>query len=119
MTEWDSVTGDAEPGDGEEYLTGCPGESGEPPGGDLAGHLWMFDGGSLWDLGPAADDADADGIPESLTRTAADSVTVYSDRDLDGRVDRITELDASGECRVSDLDPQTGLWSPTGLGRLD
>lgn len=106
-------------GAGEQDLIGESGETGNGPVSGIDDHLLLFTDGALWDLGPASDDADADGVPESLTRGAGDGVTVYSDRDLDGRIDRITELDGAGGCRVSDLDPRTGRWSPVGLGRLD
>ncbi len=120
MDDWsDSVEADG-PGVGEESLSGVveavdAGGAGPP----LHDHLWVFDGDTAWDLGPAQLDADADGLNDSLTRGAAGQLTVYTDTDADGRVDRITELDPSGSCAVSDLDPDTGVWRPTRLGRLE
>ena len=123
MSDWLDDPGPPPTGGGEEYLSdpglGDPYPAATAPAAPLDDHLWVFAGGSIWDLGPPSDDADADGVAESLTRGAAGGVTVYSDRDLDGRVDRITELDAAGEYRVSDLDPDTGDWHPGALGRLD
>ncbi|MFT3716638.1 MAG: hypothetical protein QM774_12050 [Gordonia sp. (in: high G+C Gram-positive bacteria)] len=107
-------------GGGEESLSGPAGiDAGGPASSPLDDHLWVFSDGSIWDLGPAQVDADADGVAESLTRSASGEVVVYSDRDLDGLVDRITHWDPSGDYRVSDLDPDDGSWSGGTLGRLD
>jgi hypothetical protein len=121
MDDWsDPADLGAADGDGEDSLSGAAGEAGV---GDTArplhDHLWVFDGDTAWDLGPAELDADADGLNDSLTRGTVEQFTVYTDTDADGRVDRITELDESGACSVSDLDPDTGMWRATRLGRLD
>lgn len=111
---------DANDGAGEESLsTADPGFVVDPAAGPLHDHLWVFDGDTAWDLGPASVDADDDGVADSLTRGTAEQLTVYTDTDADGCVDRITELDPSGRCAVSDLDPATGLWRATHLGRLE
>ncbi|MFC0316428.1 DUF6802 family protein [Gordonia phosphorivorans] len=99
-------------GVGDESL---PGHEGAP----LDGHLWVFSGETAWDLGPARLDADSDGIPDSLTRGEDGQLTVYTDTDADGRVDRITELDPTGDYAVSHLDPETGRWWASRLGRLE
>ncbi|MEZ5213318.1 hypothetical protein MYK68_19715 [Gordonia sp. PP30] len=112
MNDWIDLTGEESLNDSGQ---GAAGGSGGHP---LDDHLWLFDGSSAWDLGPAQLDADADGVADSLTRGTAAHLTVYTDTDLDGRVDRITELDPSGHCAVSDLDPATGVWQPTQLGRF-
>lgn len=94
---------------GEEYLTGPA----------LDDHLWVLAGESMWDLGPAVVDSNADGVVDSLARGADGQVTVYTDTDADGQVDRITELDAAGDWAVTALDAGTGEWRSTQLGRLD
>lgn len=82
-------------------------------------HLWMHQDGRIWDLGPAELDTDDDGVSDSLTRNGPDGLSVYTDTDRDGQVDRITEVDARGEFTSSSLDPTSGNWVPTDSGRLD
>jgi hypothetical protein len=81
-------------------------------------HLWMHSDGRVWDLGPADVDTDADGVRDSLTRSGAGGVTVYTDSDHDGQVDKITEVDADGMFSSRTLDPTSGTWVPTDSGRL-
>ncbi|MFT4085596.1 MAG: hypothetical protein QM658_00325 [Gordonia sp. (in: high G+C Gram-positive bacteria)] len=120
MHEWlDSAGPDTFSGGGEEDLTTQPGAASGGVQPALSDHLWLYDDGAIWDLGPALVDADHDGVLESLTRGAAGGMTVYTDRDLDGRIDRITAVQATGETRVADLDLATGQWQSTALGRLD
>ncbi|WAC58119.1 hypothetical protein OVA31_13275 [Gordonia sp. SL306] len=81
-------------------------------------HLWMHSDGRVWDLGPADVDTDDDGVRDSLTRSGAGGMTVYTDSDHDGQVDKITEIDAQGMFSSRTLDPQSGAWVPTDTGRL-
>ncbi|MFW0783083.1 DUF6802 family protein [Gordonia sp. CPCC 206044] len=81
-------------------------------------HLWMHQDGRVWDLGPADVDTDDDGIRDSLTRNGPTGVTVYTDTDHDGQVDRITEVDAQGMFSSRSLDPMSGSWVPTDSGRV-
>lgn len=119
MDVWSDPADSGAAGGGEESLSGVDDGGGAAGGGPLHDHLWVFDGDTAWDLGPAQLDADADGLNDSLTRGTVEQLTVYTDTDADGRVDRITELDPSGSCAVSDLDPDTGVWRATRLGRLE
>ncbi|MFZ2510670.1 MAG: DUF6802 family protein [Gordonia sp. (in: high G+C Gram-positive bacteria)] len=117
MDEWmepDAADAMGAHADGAEYC-------GEENLSDAAldDHLWVFAGESVWDLGPAEVDSSADGVVDSLARSVDGQVTVYTDTDSDGQVDRITELDATGDLAVTALDPGTGEWRPTQLGRLD
>ncbi len=125
MDEW------MEPGAVEEVGAGVGAQG---PGGQYAGpevggeeslsgpmlddHLWVFAGESVWDLGPAEVDSNADGVVDSLTRGIDGQVTVYTDTDADGQVDRIVELGVTGDWAVTALDPGTGEWRSTQLGRL-
>ncbi|MFT3660864.1 MAG: hypothetical protein QM809_05555 [Gordonia sp. (in: high G+C Gram-positive bacteria)] len=120
MSDWMDLPG-ASTGDegGEKSLSDPVGAGLVDPDGALESHLWVFQDGAVWDLGPAQLDADSDGVPDSLTRGADGLLTVYTDTDADGRVDRITELDPTGRCAVHHLDAGTGRWQPTTLGRLD
>lgn len=81
-------------------------------------HLWMHSDGRIWDLGPADVDTDDDGLPDSLTRTGDGGLTVYTDSDRDGQVDKITEVDAEGTYASRELDPGSGTWVATDTGRL-
>jgi hypothetical protein len=81
-------------------------------------HLWMHSDGRIWDLGPADVDTDDDGIRDSLTRTGDGGLTVYTDSDHDGQVDKITEVDAEGTFSSRVLDPGSGNWVATDTGRL-
>ncbi|AZG46362.1 DUF6802 family protein [Gordonia insulae] len=81
-------------------------------------HLFMHTDGRVWDLGPADVDTDADGIRDSLTRSGAGGMTVYTDSDHDGQVDKITEIDPEGMFSSRTLDPASGTWAPTDSGRL-
>ncbi|MGC4962783.1 DUF6802 family protein [Gordonia sp. DT218] len=81
-------------------------------------HLWMHSDGRVWDLGPADVDTDDDGVRDSLTRSGAGGMTVYTDSDHDGQVDQITEIDAQGMFSSRTLDPDSGAWVPTDSGRL-
>ncbi|GAA3950301.1 DUF6802 family protein [Gordonia caeni] len=120
MNDWGEPAGSGALGDGgEESLSGSDLDGGNGERGALDDHLWILAGETVWDLGPAQLDADADGVPDSLTRGADGQITVYTDTDSDGRVDRITEMDPTGRCSVSDLDPDTGLWQASVLGRLE
>ncbi|MGV9709370.1 DUF6802 family protein [Gordonia sp. NPDC003424] len=83
-----------------------------------ADHLWMHTDGRVWDLGPADVDTDNDGVRDSLTRSGPDGLTVYTDSDHDGQVDKITEIDAHGAFSSRSLDPLSGTWVPTDSGRL-
>lgn len=119
MVDWNMEVGDGElsgfgavDGVGDQSLPA-------PDDAPLDGHLWVFSGETAWDLGPARLDADADGVPDSLTRGEDGQLTVYTDTDADGRVDRITELDPTGDYAVSHLDPETGQWRAGTLGRLE
>lgn len=85
---------------------------------DPLDHLWVTENDRLWDLGPADTDTDADGVNDSLTRAGPEGITVYTDVDADGRVDRITEVDAAGNWRSQTLDPDDGGWVATDRGRL-
>ncbi|MFT4126601.1 MAG: hypothetical protein QM662_10275 [Gordonia sp. (in: high G+C Gram-positive bacteria)] len=85
---------------------------------DPGDHLWLHDDGRLWDLGPPDLDTDADGVAESLTRSGPGGLTVYTDADLDGQVDRVTEVGADGSYRAQLLDEATGTWRPTDTGRI-
>ena len=96
--------------------TPLPGE-GENLGSD--DHLWMYDDGRIWDLGPADVDTDADGVNDSLTRAGPDGMTVYTDADHDGRVDTVTHIGSDGGYDAHRLDADTGYWVPTDSGRLD
>lgn len=120
MDDWAVLGGAGALGDGgEESLSGPGLDDGPGDGGALDDHLWILAGETVWDLGPAQLDSDSDGVPDSLTRGADGQITVYTDTDSDGRVDRITEMDPTGRCSVSDLDPDTGLWRAGLLGRLE
>lgn len=121
MNDWLDLPGNdhLDPPGEESLIDSGQGDIEGVGGPGLDDHLWVFDDGSVWDLGPAQLDADSDGVADSLTRGTATHLTVYTDTDADGRVDRITELDPSGHCAVSDLDPATGTWHPTQLGRLN
>ncbi|MFT4200353.1 DUF6802 family protein [Gordonia sp. (in: high G+C Gram-positive bacteria)] len=87
-------------------------------GGGVGDHLWLADAQRLWDLGPATVDTDADGIRDSLSRNDADGLTVFTDSDRDGRVDRITRVGTDGSVTSSTYDEQTGRWSTVRPGRL-
>ncbi|GAB89532.1 hypothetical protein GORHZ_064_00190 [Gordonia rhizosphera NBRC 16068] len=91
------------------------------PGDDLddpGNHLWMHADGRVWDLGPAELDTDDDGVSDSLTRNGPDGITVYTDSDRDGQVDKITNVDTQGVFSSRALDPDSGIWVPTDSGRL-
>lgn len=108
---------DGGPGSWAASFEPLPGEDADP--GDPDDNLWVHDDGRIWDLGPAEVDTDADGIADSLTRNGPDGVTVYTDSDHDGQVDRITQLRSDGSYTASRLDPDSGTWVPTDSGRLD
>lgn len=86
--------------------------------GGVGDHLWLADSGRLWDMGPATTDTDADGVDDSLSRTDATGLTVFTDTDRDGRVDLITRVDTDGAVSSSTYDSATGEWSATRPGRL-
>jgi len=86
--------------------------------GGAGAHLWLPEAGRLWDLGPATSDTDADGVGDSLSRTDAEGLTVFTDTDRDGRVDLITRVGADGEISSSTYDPTSGTWSAAKPGRL-
>jgi|GEM_PF-5644005 len=88
-------------------------------GGDPYDNLWIVENDRVWDLGPADLDTDADGVPDSLTRTGPAGMTVYTDSDRDGQVDLITEVNRDGGYRTSRLDPGSGRWTATDSGRLE
>lgn len=120
MNDWAELTGSGVLGDSGEESLSLPDPGGPSAGtGALDDHLWILTGETVWDLGPAQLDADADGVPDSLTRGTDGQITVYTDTDSDGRVDRITEMDPTGRCSVSNLNPETGLWQASLLGRLE
>ncbi|GAC58740.1 hypothetical protein GOHSU_47_00260 [Gordonia hirsuta DSM 44140 = NBRC 16056] len=109
MDEWLELGGgDTFEQAGEQSLT-------DPP---LDDHLWIFAGENVWDLGPGLGETGSGGVDHTLARSVDGQVTVYTDTDADGQVDRITELGAAGEYAVTDLDPGTGRWLPTQLGRM-
>lgn len=121
MNDWAGLVGSGfVDDDGEKCLSPPPsGESIAAAPSPSDDHLWVFDGGAVWDLGPAEDDVDADGIADSLVRGTAEHATVYTATDADGRVDRITEVDTGGYHCVSALDPDSGTWRATTFGRLE
>lgn len=84
-----------------------------------ADNLLMHDDGRIWDLGPADVDTDADGVPDSLTRSGPGGLTVYTDSDHDGQVDRITQVGSDGSFASQTLDRDTGIWVATDSGRLE
>ncbi|MGO3326805.1 DUF6802 family protein [Gordonia sp. (in: high G+C Gram-positive bacteria)] len=91
----------------------------ESPAAAQAGDgLWIYDDGQLWDLGPAELDADADGVPDSITSDVSGDPVILTDTDGDGQVDRMTRLDQSGGVTVSDECDEPLPWRPTSLGRL-
>ncbi|WP_051092662.1 DUF6802 family protein [Jongsikchunia kroppenstedtii] len=82
-------------------------------------NLWVVENDRTWDLGPAEVDTDADGIADSLTRNGPDGLTVYTDSDRDGQIDRITQVRSDGSFVARRLEPASGRWVPTDSGRLD
>lgn len=112
--------GDAEIEDAA-HLAGLPDTPlpGEEPDTGTDDHLWMYDDGRVWDLGPADVDTDADGVADSLTRTGPDGMTVYTDRDHDGRVDTVTHIGSDGDYEAHRLAADGRTWVPTDSGRLD
>ncbi|MEP9416520.1 DUF6802 family protein [Gordonia sp. VNQ95] len=109
--------------DGVDPVAHSAGVGGAIPGLDDLGtpaddHLWMYDDGRIWDLGPADVDTDDDGVKDSLTRTGPDGLTVYTDRDNDGRVDTVTRIGSDGSYQAHTLD-DSGNWVPTDVGRLE
>lgn len=114
-------------GDGEDPdIRAAGGLLGDPYSADTAysglggpeDHLFMYDDGRVWDLGPADVDTDDDGVKDSLTRTGPDGLTVYTDRDNDGRVDAVTRIGPDGSYAAHVLDGDSGRWVPTDSGRL-
>ena len=104
-------------GDGHDDWT-----DGHEVGADVdspADNLLMHDDGRIWDLGPADVDTDADGVPDSLTRSGPGGLTVYTDSDHDGQVDRITQVGSDGSFASQTLDRDTGIWVATDSGRLE
>lgn len=97
---------------------GPPDDGGVSSSNGPAGHLWIRTDDSIWDLGPADLDTDADGVEDSLTRTGGEGMAVYTDSDGDGEVDRITEIDQEGRFTARHRNPDTGQWDPTDSGRL-
>ena len=127
-------TGDSYAGDGgEEHLNGAVGAHGgagdlvapevdplaQVPGDSVESNLWLYADGTIWDMGPAEVDADGDGRADSLTSAGGGTLTVYTDSDHDGRIDRVAQIDGSGEYVVVGLDAATGTWEPGAFGRLD
>lgn len=82
-------------------------------------NLWVVENDRTWDLGPAEVDTDADGIADSLTRNGPDGLTVYTDSDRDGQIDRITQVRSDGSFVARRLEPASGRWVPTDSGRLE
>ncbi|MGV9670789.1 MULTISPECIES: DUF6802 family protein [unclassified Gordonia (in: high G+C Gram-positive bacteria)] len=117
------VLGDGALDGGVDPVAHSVGVGGSIPGLDDLGapaddHLWMYDDGRIWDLGPADVDTDDDGVKDSLTRAGPDGLSVYTDRDNDGRVDTVTRIGSDGSYQAHTLD-DSGNWVPTDVGRLE
>jgi hypothetical protein len=110
-----------------DFLAGCGDDQNEPvfvhpasapPIDGIYDNLWIVENDRVWDLGPADIDTDADGVADSLTRPGPAGLTVYTDSDRDGQVDLITEVRGDGGYSSHRLDPATGEWTATDVGRL-
>lgn len=103
---------------GIDSADGDDADAGSSAAAQAGDDLWIYDDGQLWDLGPAELDADADGVPDSITTDAAGDPVILTDTDGDGRIDRMTRLDTAGRVTVSDECDEPLPWKPTSLGRL-
>lgn len=71
------------------------------------------------DIGPATEDTDGDGKPDTAVVTTDDGgMILYTDRDGDGEADQSTEVDANGNVTVK-VHEGHGGWKTVQTGHLD